>query len=198
MTDMDAREVRAAAMATGEEPVDDVVIRTAEGNDLDRVLEIGHRTWPVIYEPIAGVDYVAMGLAKWWTADVVAASIRQGRTLVAELFGEVVGMAAFSTQQDGMVLWKLYVLPEHHGRGIGSRLMDAVVGRALEAGLTRITLSYPDGNAYAARFHHAHGFVETHRESSGSGLPESIWVERELTDADAVPGTAAEPDGDRR
>lgn len=195
MRDMEA--ANAPASGSSEASADeDLVVRTAEGNDLDAVLAIGHRTWPVIYEPIAGLDYVAMGLAKWWTVDVVAASIRQGRTLVADLDGEVVGMAAFGTLEDSLVLWKLYVLPEYHGRGIGSRLMDAVVDRALEAGRERITLSYPDGNAYAARFHHAHGFVETHRESSGSGLPESIWVARDLTEADVAHRDAAADGGD--
>ncbi|MDV3223445.1 GNAT family N-acetyltransferase [Intrasporangium sp.] len=165
-------------------PAGNLVVRTAEGNDLDAVLSIGHRTWPVIHEPIAGMDYVAMGLAKWWTSDVVAASIRQGRTLVAELDGEVVGMAAFGTQDDGFVLWKLYVLHEHHGRGIGSRLMDAVVERAVELGHTRITVAYPEGNAYAERFHRAHRFHESHREPSGSGLPDTIWMVRELASGD--------------
>jgi GNAT superfamily N-acetyltransferase len=181
MTEMEARNPSGSA---GDAPRDDLVVRTAEGNDLDAVLSIGHRTWPLIHEPIAGLDYVAMGLAKWWTTDVVAASIRQGRTLVAALDGEVIGMAAFGAQSDGLVLWKLYVLPEHHGKGIGSRLMDAVVERARDAGHTRITVAYPDGNGYAERFHRAHGFVETHREPSGSGLPDSIWMVRELDPED--------------
>lgn len=163
-----------------ESPGDGLLVRTAGGDDLEAVLSIGHRTWPLIHEPIAGLDYVAMGLAKWWTADVVTASIRQGRTLVAELQGTVVGMAAFGTQDDEFVMWKLYVLPEHHGRGVGSALMDAVVARAREAGHPRITVAYPDGNAYAERFHRAHGFVETHREPSGSGLPDTVWMVREL------------------
>lgn len=158
----------------------DVLVRTATGNDLDAVVRIGRRTWPAIYEPLAGPEYVAMGLAKWWTPDVVTTSIRTGRTLVAEVGGTVVGMASYGTQGDEFVLWKLYVLPEHTGHGIGSKLMDAVVDRALESGYRRIRLSYADGNRYAARFHHAHGFVETHRESGGSGLPDSVWVVREL------------------
>lgn len=177
MTAMDARP----EPTEGADDPQGLVVRAAEGNDLDAVIEIGHRTWPVIYEPIAGLDYVAMGLAKWWTSDVVAAAIRRGQTLVAELDGEVVGMAAFGVQNDELVLWKLYVLPEHHGKGVGSHLMDAVVDRALEGGHRQIALSYPDGNAYAARFHRAHGFVETHREPSGSGLPDSIWMVRDLS-----------------
>ena len=150
------------------------------------MIEIGHRTWPVIYEPIAGIDYVAMGLAKWWTSDVVAASIRRGQTLVAELAGDVIGMVAFGTQNGTSSSGSSIVLPEHHGKGIGSHLMEAVVERALEAGHTRITVAYPDGNTYAERFHRAHGFVESHREPSGSGLPDTIWMVRELGPSDGA------------
>lgn len=57
--------------------------------------------------------------------------------------------------------------------------MDAVVARALESEHPRITLSYLEGNQQAARFYTRHGFVETHRETPGSGLPESVWMVRE-------------------
>ena len=60
-----------------------LVVRPAVLDDLDAVLEVGHRTWPATYEPIAGPEYVAMGLAKWWTADATEPAIRAGRTLVA-------------------------------------------------------------------------------------------------------------------
>jgi GNAT superfamily N-acetyltransferase len=157
-----------------------VVVRGAVGDDLKGVLSVGHRTWLATYEPIAGPEYVAMGLAKWWTSDVVTRSIRMGRTIVAVKDDEVVGVATFGTQDDAFVLWKLYVLPDHHGHGIGSRLMDAVVERAREAEHERIILSYVEGNELAAGFYARHGFVETHRESGGSGLPASVWMAREI------------------
>ena len=46
-----------------------VLVRRAVEDDLDGILSVGHRTWPPTYEPIAGADYVAMGLAKWWSAE---------------------------------------------------------------------------------------------------------------------------------
>ena len=159
---------------------DDLEIRLAAGDDLAGVLSVGHRTWLATYEPIAGPEYVAMGLAKWWTPDVVTTSIRTGRTLVAVEDGEVVGVATFGVKDDAFVLWKLYVLPGHHGHGIGSRLMNAVVERALDLGQHRIVLSHIEGNRQAARFYAVHGFTETHRESGGSGLPVSVWMERAL------------------
>ncbi|MGW5241352.1 N-acetyltransferase family protein [Monashia sp. NPDC004114] len=166
---------------------DALVVRLATGNDLAGVLSVGHRTWLATYEPITGPEYVAMGLAKWWTSDVVTDSIRKGRTLVAVADDEVVGVATFGTQGGDFVLWKLYVLPGHHGHGIGSRLMDAVADRAREAGHSRIVLSHIEGNKQAAGFYARHGFVETHRESGGSGLPVSVWMSRDLdSEADAA------------
>lgn len=157
-----------------------VTVRTATGDDLDAVLRVGHETWRVTYEPIAGREYVAMGLAKWWTADAVIPGIRVGRTLVAEQDGAVVGMAAYGSQGDELVLWKLYVLPGHQGRGIGRRLLDEVVLRAAQLGHTTLGVSYLDGNDQAARFYEGTGFRFTHREPGGSGLPDLLWLVKDL------------------
>ena len=166
--------------------VEGVEVRPAVGDDLAGVLSVGHRTWLATYEPLVGPEYVAMGLAKWWTTDVVAASIRKGRTIVAVDGDDVVGVATFGPQDDDFVLWKLYVLPDNHGHGVGSRLLDAVVGRAVEAGYPRIVLSHIEGNTGAARFYARHGFTETHRESGGSDMPVSVWMERRLPTAKAT------------
>ena len=99
-------------------------------DDLDAVLAVGHRTWPATYEGIAGADYVQAGLAKWWSAEATSPAIRQGRLTVAELDGEVVGMASVGREEDHLVLWRLYVLPEHHGQGIGSALLATVLEEA--------------------------------------------------------------------
>ena len=168
-------ETRTDAGAT-----DGVVVRGAVGDDLAGVLSVGHRTWLATYEPIAGPEYVAMGLAKWWTSDVITDSIRKGRTLVAVEGDDVVGVATFGPQDGSFALWKLYVLPDHHGHGIGSRLLEAVVARAVENEHQRITLSYLEGNQQAARFYARHGFVETNRETPGSGMPQNVWMAREL------------------
>ncbi|HET7397894.1 MAG TPA: GNAT family N-acetyltransferase [Intrasporangium sp.] len=157
-----------------------VVVRTATGNDLDAVLDIGHRTWRATYEPIAGPDYVAMGLAKWWTSDVVIDSIRLGRTLVAERDGDVVGLAAYGLRGDDLVLWKLYVPPEHQGGGVGRALLDAVLRRGEELGRARVVLSHLADNEQAGRFYARNGFVRTDVESGGSGVPDSVWVARDL------------------
>jgi len=153
-----------------------LLIRTADGNDLPAVLEVGHRTWPVTYGPIAGDDYVAMGLAKWWTEDATIPAIRAGRVTVAELDGRVVGIASVGTHEKHLMLFKLYVLPEYQGQAIGSALLEAVVARAT-GDHPNIRLSYLEGNTSAEHFYRSKGFVEVGREASGDGIPDSVCME---------------------
>ena len=167
----------------------EVCVRPANGNDLAAVLDVGHRTWPSTFGPITGPDYVEMGLAKWWTADAVIPAIRSGRTFVAEVGGHVVAMAVHGLHEDEQVLWKLYVLPEWQGGGVGRRLLEAVVDRARELGHTRLAVPVVDGNDRAMHFYERHGFRQTGREAGGSGMPDTIWLA-----ADLAPGTSEEED----
>jgi len=153
-----------------------LIIRAADGNDLMAVVDVGRRTWPLTYGPIAGEDYVAMGLAKWWTEDATIPAIRAGRVTVAEVDGEVVGIASVGSHEDYLVLWKLYVLPEYQGKGVGSALVESVVAAA--TGVHReIRISYLVGNTLAEAFYRGKGFVEISRESGGEGIPDSIWMQ---------------------
>lgn len=161
-----------------------IVIRHATGDDLHGVMRVGELTWPPTYGPIAGDDYVAMGLAKWWTAEATIPAIRAGRVTVAQLGDEIVGVAAVGPLDGHLALWKLYVLPGHQGAGIGTRLMSAVLDDARRHGYDEVRLSYLDGNTHAAKFYARNGFEEFDRDTSGSGVPDSIWVKLQL---DAAP-----------
>ena len=161
-------------------------IRPAVGDDLLGILDVGRRTWPSTYAPIAGEDYVAMGLAKWWTADATIPAIRSGRASVAvqDKKGEgeqVIGVSVVGALENELALWKLYVLPEHQGGGVGAGLLRAAIDRATDDGWKTMVLSYLDGNTAAAGFYERFGFEVYSREAGGSGLPGSIWVRRTLT-----------------
>ena len=168
-------------------------MRQADGDDLMAVLEVGRITWRATYEPIAGSDYVQMCLAKWWTEESTIPMIRAGRTFVACVDDTVMGMAAAGPHDGDLALWRLYVLPDAQGKGLGGRLLDVVIARALEHGHQRVVLSYLDGNDRARDFYLSRGFVETGREHSGEGIPDSIWLAKDLstqsqpTDAPGTP-----------
>jgi ribosomal protein S18 acetylase RimI-like enzyme len=155
-------------------------VRPAVIGDAEAIRAVGLSTWPATYEPIAGREYVELGLARWWSADVLRESIGHGGVFVAEVDGVVVGMASVGERDGAPYLWKLYVLPDRHGVGAGSALLDSVVASA-PAGSTRLGLDYIDGNERAAGFYHAKGFREIGRKPSALGFgPDEILMELPL------------------
>ena len=89
----------------------------------------------------------------------------------------VVGVAAAGPHDGRLVVWKLYVLPEYQGRGIGARLLERVVEGA--RGLyPEIRAAYLDGHVSARGFYEHKGFVEAEREPGSGGLPDNIWMTR--------------------
>ncbi|GAB3585546.1 GNAT family N-acetyltransferase [Calidifontibacter terrae] len=157
-----------------------VVLREATGDDLHAVIAVGEQTWPATYGPIAGKDYVAMGLAKWWTPEATIPAIRKRQVLVVEVNGDIVGMTSFSALDHHFYIWKLYVLPDFQSHGLGHQLLEGALARARAEGFTEAQLSYLDGNVDAGRFYERHGFTEFEREHGGSGVPDSIWIKKTL------------------
>jgi ribosomal protein S18 acetylase RimI-like enzyme len=151
-------------------------IRAASEDDVAAIRAVGELTWPPTYA-FAGDDYVAHGLATWWSDEAVRRTLTTTATLVAILDGQVVGVGNLDLRRDPPTIWKLYVVPAAQGSGAGSALLRALVD--LAAGAT-VTLEYADGNVRAAAFYQRHGFQEVRRQPpQAPGGPEIVWMERQ-------------------
>ncbi len=157
-----------------------VTLRKAVYDDAEAVVAVGHATWPVTYGPIAGDDYVRMGLERWWTVDGSLPGILAGRCTVAEVDGRIVAVGLVGPMDGDLVLFRLYVMPDHQGQGLGATLLEQILEDARQSGHQTIRLSYLEGNDGARRFYERHGFVEDHREPTGAGVPDSVWMIRDL------------------
>ncbi|MDO9457376.1 GNAT family N-acetyltransferase [Nocardioides sp.] len=165
---------------SGTSPSVRAVVRTATQDDLEAILHIGHECWRTTYVPITGPDYVERGLAGWWTPETNRPAIDEGRVLVAEVDGLVLGMASTSVADDHVVVWRLYVLPEAHGQGLGTLLLEAVEAAA-PLGTLGLRLSHLEGNDRARGFYEHLGFVATgERKPSTIGGPDDLWMQRPL------------------
>lgn len=64
------------------------------------------------------------------------------------------------------LIWGMYVLPDHQGKGVGSALMDRAIDHARALGLESLHLSIESGNEPARRLYMSCGFevwgVEPH------------------------------------
>jgi ribosomal protein S18 acetylase RimI-like enzyme len=152
-----------------------IEVRRAEVGDVDAVREIGLRTWPVAYGGVASEDFITDGLAQWWSPEAVERGIRNGITLVAAEGDDLVGMVGLGRQDDDWVMWKLYVLPDQHGKGIGKALLDAAIA-ALPEGTTELLLDVLVTNEKAIGFYRAHGFVEATKTPDRDLGDELMWM----------------------
>ncbi len=73
---------------------------------------------------------------------------------------------------------QLYVLPDFHGRGLGSRLLAAVVNRLGK--LNTLSLEVEEANTSARRFYERQGFVQhsstANCGAADSGIPALVYV----------------------
>ena len=91
-----------------------VEVRPAAAEDVAAIEEIGGKTWPATYS-FAGDDYIAHGLATWWSSKALLQSLDDTTVLVAVDSGQVVGTGNIDVRRAVPVIWKLYVL---RGQGI--------------------------------------------------------------------------------
>lgn len=167
-------------LSTGDDH--EVVVRLATGDDLDGVVAVGRTAWQENSASFIPSDLLELLLAKWWTKDANVSAIRAGRTFVAEVDGDIVGMASYGVNDGRLVIWKIYVLPRAQRLGVGGRLLEAVYDRARD-GHDCVYLSVTAGNTKGTGFALSHGYVEDQREAQ-SGMPDVVWMRHDFLPGD--------------
>jgi GNAT superfamily N-acetyltransferase len=82
--------------------------------------------------------------------------------LVAEIEGGVAGMAAgIRSDESSAALISMWVAPPARGKGVGSRLVNAVLDWAEQEGYDSVSLWVTDGNVVAERLYERCGFTRT-------------------------------------
>jgi ribosomal protein S18 acetylase RimI-like enzyme len=156
-----------------------IEVRSAEVGDVEAVRQIGVRTWPVAYGGLASEEFIVDGLAQWWSPEAVERGIRNGITLVAAEGEQLVGMVGLGREGDFWVMWKLYVLPDHQGKGVGKALLDAAI-KALPEGTTELLLDVLIANEKAIGFYRANGFGDPVRTPDRDLGDELMWMRLDL------------------
>ncbi len=163
-----------------------VTLRPGTLADVPAFRALGEAVVPPTYGPIDAA-YARRMLDEWWIPEVLETSLARNHHLVAEVDGEVVALANLGRLSrsyrdfphvtgDREVMWKLYVHPNHHGRGIGSRLLAEV--EAMVEG-DELWLEVVDGNDQAFDFYRARGFEEVERVTDHE-WPDDVWLCKRL------------------
>ena len=140
------------------------IVRAREEH-LPAISKLAGIIWRACYPGIithAQIDYM---LARMYSLDVLRDEIRsQGiRHDLLLVDGKSVGFASYgpTSEPGAMKLHKLYLLPEMHGCGLGSRLLQHVEGEVRAGAGRRLILSVNKANARAIMAYKRNGFVIT-------------------------------------
>jgi GNAT superfamily N-acetyltransferase len=109
------------------------------------------------------------------------------RYLVATLDGEVVGCGALQALDDETVeIKRMYVRPEHRGRGVARRVLAALEEAAAADGCAVLRLETGDYLPEALRLYASAGYAEIPRYGPYVVNPFSVCFEKRLKQADRV------------
>jgi GNAT superfamily N-acetyltransferase len=136
------------------------VVRPARPEDVDGLTAVAHAA----FSPYIG----RLGTVEPWPMHVdYAEKVALGHTWVAEDSGGVVGLLVLEPHDDHLLLDIVGVAPEHHGTGIGTRLLGVADEQARAMGLPEVRLYTNVVMTENLAYYPRHGYVETHREQIG-------------------------------
>lgn len=146
------------------------------------ICEFGSEVIPAHYAPLIGAEAAAAQVAQWWSRSYIRAAVKSQLITIAELGNDLVGVAQVDPSPAAAVLYKLYVHPDYRGRGIGPRLIAAIVEQ-LPVEAEHLWVEQLAANTRAAQFYRRQGFVVDHVEPSPTGDPRQaqIWYRRAIT-----------------
>jgi ribosomal protein S18 acetylase RimI-like enzyme len=145
--------------------VESLTVRLATADSLDSVdteelAAVAAHTFPLACPPSVTPENIASFIAANLSATRFAEFLADpDRAIVtAKRHDRIVGYAMVVRGDSGVELSKLYLLPDQHGTGAATALMDAALATAAQWGAHRVWLGVNQKNERAQRFYSKSGF----------------------------------------
>ena len=145
-----------------ESPAVPAAIVAAEPADIARVQHLAQEIWNRHYPGIITAEQIDYMLAQAYSHEALMRYLAEpGAGLALARRGELaVGFVGwYKADAHVMKLDKLYVLPQHHGEGIGRALIEHVVARARGASCAAVSLNVNRRNTLAVAAYERCGFA---------------------------------------
>ncbi len=134
---------------------------TTESVDTGELAAVAAQTFPMACPPATGAAdiaaFVRANLSAERFAEYLADPARA--ILTARHEDRIIGYAMLIREDDTAELSKMYVLPDHHGTGVSTALMDLALRTAARWGIAGVWLGVNRENQRAQRFYAKHGFA---------------------------------------
>lgn len=162
-------------MAPSAEPV----VRDAEDDDVAAICGFGEAHIRRHYAPLIGAAAADEQVRDWWNETQIGTAVAAGLVVVAEAGGQLLGVGQRGRAGADHVIYKLYLHPDQRGRGLGPRLIDALI-RQLPADADRLYIEHFAANERAAAFYEREGFTVQRIEPGPTRNLAVVWRVRDL------------------
>lgn len=138
-------------------------IRDMDKKDIKAVQSVARESWKTTYTGIIPMEIQETFLRSAYSDGMMHKRLEVSSLYVAEVKGEIVGFANFSTVKQGGIaeLGAIYLLSEYHGEGIGTALLQEGIKNL--TGAQSLIADVEKENKSGVNFYHAKGF-QTHSE----------------------------------
>ncbi|HTX95938.1 MAG TPA: GNAT family N-acetyltransferase [Mycobacterium sp.] len=138
-----------------------VRVATADAVDIKQLADVAARTFPLACPPSMAAENIASFVDTNLSADRFAEYLADpGRAIfIAAQDGRIIGYAMLVRDHDKAELSKIYLLPDYHGTGTASALMDRALATAQAWALRSVWLGVNQKNQRAQRFYTKSGFT---------------------------------------
>lgn len=165
---------------------DSVTRRATADDDAPAVLRVADASCHAAYDDLLGPGRVNEIVANWYDPErLVADDIEPDERpfFVAEVDGEIVGFAEGARDADGenvAHLYRIYVHPDHWGRGVGRALLDRLEAVFRDRGFDRLRVSVFAENDVGVRFYESVGFGDRRTVTDGQFDAERYVFEKTI------------------
>lgn len=138
-------------------------VRKARNPDIEGIQTVARRSWEHDYPGILSRETITDTVEEWYAPERLEFAIDRDDALLVvavadDAEGGIVGFA-HAVRSEGMeTVLRLYVDPDHRGRGIGTRLLETVRADADERGGSRLEAMVFEENDPGNAFYRSYGF----------------------------------------
>ena len=123
-----------------------VSILAATHKDIPVINDIAEKTWWPTYSPILSQEQIRYMLDTLYNAQALATSMQEGKQTYLVIYDNqvAVGFASYGPRKEDpsiVKLYKIYVLPQTHGKGYGKKLIHEITSRLLNEGIHVLELN---------------------------------------------------------
>lgn len=163
-----------------------LTVRSAEINDIPSIIELALPTWRATYSGFVEKHQLDYILETTYSPTALRQQFDEGdtRTLLCEQSKNLLGFSAYRRKKEEAAnifrIERLYVLPQAHGKGVGTRLIQAVSETVKPLGAEVLELNVHQKNP-AVGFYKKAGFAIAREEEKHFGpykFPDFIMQKR--------------------